>query len=1036
MQLSSRYVRFVVRNSHFTLLFALSLVAAGLLSLESLNVSKDPDIPIPQLKIYLYLPGASAVQLQREAVIPVEAELKNAGNIKRSRTIIGPGVAVVYMEFEFGADLRDKRRDVESRINNISHRLPETFEYRVYELLLSESVTSFFFAVVGQDVEPERLRHTAWELASLLRQVPSLKNIEVAQPDQAVIVNLDPVAIQNLGVGVAEVSEALRAYNTSLPTHNEIIGQHMMQIVPPQRSLREGSDLLDAIVFSDAGAPVPLRLFAAVERRFEGNRASTARYNGEQAVLVQASIDPSNVLHVSKAVDQALAEFEKALTPDIRVEKVFDQSERTRQILSGLAENLLYGMIIVFAVLLVSMGVRAALIVSSVLPLSLVAALSMLLLAGFGIEQASLAGFLIALGMIVDNGIVLAENTYNLEREQGLQPDSAAIAGTAAAVSPLISANLSTMLAFAPVFFLTTNTGLYLRSMTASIWFALLSALLLSLTLSVLLLARFGTARKVPGLPRLPSVLDLLRPVRDRVYWRALGAIARFRLLALLCFLVALGYALTVAKSLPVILFPSSGDPYMTINLDFPDGGDDQTQRRVTDVIEQRVREHPDVESVTMTRNVAFPTLVPGMIPYGDAVFLLRMHSSEDARLATAARDFSQDFEALAPAADITVNLMVLHDTWSGRDSDLTLLLSGSDPSALQDALAELAPILGALPGVERVRDPTRTQQHALRMHFLEDKAAALGVPRQAVIDALALRTHGRKIGRFRDHLFDEHDLYLRLAPPGTASTDYLLSVSVPNVVGDMVPLAEVVRIELDNGQAELTHKDFRPSIELGLWFDAEADPSALAAKVEHAVAVRPLPPGISVTIGGSLKGQSDDFSGFGRLTALFVFLILTVFVLQFRSFSQPLIILSAVPFCLIGALLSLQVTGLPLSFIAAVGIASLVGIVVNDSILLVEHGNRLLREDSGRSVLSAGLEAGRARFMPVVLTSVTTIAGLTPMALGSTMFQPLAVVVIGGMLSSTLLVLVLVPILFIWFSPGSASRVANAEIDSYRADL
>ncbi|MCP4702634.1 MAG: efflux RND transporter permease subunit, partial [Gammaproteobacteria bacterium] len=349
--------------------------------------------------------------------------------------------------------------------------------------------------------------------------------------------------------------------------------------------------------------------------------------------------------------------------------------------------------------------------------------------------------------------------------------------------------------------------------------------------------------------------------------------------------------------------------------------------------------------------------------------------------------------------------------------SPFTLLLSANDGERLNAFVKTIDEHLRDIEGVDSIQNPARSNQPNLRLEYQHARAEALGVDKSRVDPLIGMLTYGHEADRFRDSRGREFPILLKIRTDPENPLETLAEITVPTVQGGELPLNEVVKPVLRESESHIAHDLFRPAVEIDVWLKDGYLPETVAANVLSSVKELPLPSGISVEIGGALKQQQQDFQGLGKNALLTAMLVFAIFVLQFRSFVQPLIIFSAVPLCIIGAILGLAATGQPLTFFAAIGITSLMGIVVNDSILLVDEGNKIREEQTGQDIKSVAIEAGRKRFMPVLLTSITTIAGLLPLALTDNLFTTMAIAIIGGLISATFLILLLVPALYSFLS-------------------
>ncbi|MGM0594202.1 MAG: efflux RND transporter permease subunit, partial [Pseudomonadota bacterium] len=619
---------------------------------------------------------------------------------------------------------------------------------------------------------------------------------------------------------------------------------------------------------------------------------------------------------------------------------------------------------------------------------------------------------------VVDNAIVVTDNTFILQRYHGYSRRDAAIAGTSRALGPLVSSTLTTVLAFAPVFLLTSDTTLYLRSLSASIWLSLLASLFIAVTIVTLLLSRLGAVGTLFRLPQVPSFLVALIPFRDNTYRRVLRFTVRRRFATLGAFVLLLGGALYLAAGMKLEIFPVTGNPYITVNATLPKQYTDAGKRRVVEGIEQGLAGRPEVVNYACISGSNFPQVNVSMDAKGDIVCLVETDTGEEQPLRRLTAELEQTYAPLAQYADINLSLFKFKD--ATYRSPFTVVASGADSRQLQAYGKRIHEALLTVPGVKSLDNPAKSNQPGFHLAYDEQSAARLGIDKAQVDLHLAMLTYGYELKPFRDRHGTEYPLLVKLGVDAEAIERVLREVMLSAADGRSVPLSEVLELSLFESESEILHTGFAPVLEIDVWLSPGAEAEATAARVMERLDRVERDRDIEVAIGGVLARKSAEFAGLGEAALLVAGLIFAIFVLQFRSFMQPLIVFSAIPFCLIGVVAGLLVTGMPITFFAAVGITSLMGIVVNDSILLVDEANRLGRDNPALSAAERAIEGARKRFMPILLTSVTTIAGLIPLALADTPFKVMAVAIIGGLTSSTLLLLFLVPALYALLSPDA----------------
>ncbi|MCP5196263.1 MAG: efflux RND transporter permease subunit [Gammaproteobacteria bacterium] len=1023
--MTHRFVTFIVDNAHFSILIAFIVVFFGVVSLSRINVAQDPDINYPVVVLQFYLPGAPPERMERNVVYPTEAELRTINGIDSIRSQIGYNYATLVLRFQPHLEAEQKIREVETAINQIKRKLPDALEYSLGNATISNILSAFIITFSAPWLAPKAQEDAARDLIIELQQINALKNINLLEAQQEVVIEVDPARLHRHGLTAEQISNEVKARNTAAVSGGRVLGEDYLRFTGPDKQYQRMEDISRTVLHGADGKALPLSELGVVYSRDQSEQGIAARYNGQPVQLISAGVESSrsNILEVKKSVLAVIAAYQTRLKHPPKIDLVFDQAREVNVLLSSLVNSFFQGMAILFGVLLFSVSLRSTLIISSLLPLSFLMAILLLSFTTFGIQQVSLAGFIIALGLVVDNAIVVVENASVLQCDHGYSPRQAAIEGTAQAIGPLISSTLTTVLAFAPVFLLSSDTTLYLRSLSASIWLSLLASLFISVTVITLLLSRFGSIGSLFSLPEAPSFLMALIPFRDNAYRTLLRFTVRQRFMTLGAFVLLLGGALSLASGIKLEIFPVTGNPYLTVNITLPKHYTDAAKQHVLERVEEGLNGESAVKNFTCVSGTAFPKVNVSMDAQGDLVCLVETRTGEETPLLHLKAALEQRYAVLAEWADINLSLFKFKDP--DYRSPFTVVISGSNSQRLQAYGRRIHEALLTLAGIKSVDNPAKSNQPSFQLDFDYARAARLGIDKSQVDLYLAMLTYGYEFDRFRDRRGNEYPLLLKLAS-GDDIRRALRDILLTGSDGQVAPLSDVVELSLYESESEIEHVNYRPVLEIDIWLKPGEEVEAAATRVMARIEAIEREPDLSVEIGGVLAKKAAQFQGLGKGALLIAALIFSVFVLQFRSFIQPLIVFSAIPFCLIGVVAGLLITGMPITFFAAVGITSLMGIVVNDSILLVDEANRLGREKPELSLSERAIEAARHRFMPILLTSITTVAGLIPLALVDTPFKVMAVTIIGGLTSSTLLLLFLVPALYSFLSSGKQKKQMN----------
>jgi multidrug efflux pump subunit AcrB len=730
----------------------------------------------------------------------------------------------------------------------------------------------------------------------------------------------------------------------------------------------------------------------------------------------------------------------------VTLHEVFDQSESVASRVNGFFWNLLQGILLVGGVVLLALGWRASGIVMTAIPLSILIAIYVLDVTGFGLQQISIVGLVIALGLLVDDAIVITENVARFRRK-GYSAVEAALKGTGEVGWAVVSTSVTSVLAFLPIALVQSGSGDFIRSMPLTVIYALGASLAVTLTLTPLLAARAlgrGEAEEKAadaegssagrGGDRdgaSPSTADeagfdtwfgrVLEREVEGPYRRTLDWALRRRWIVLGMAVVALGGSLSLFPVIGVSFFPDAEKPQFLVSVTTPEGTSlPQTDRAVRRV-EQWLADRDDVRRYAANVGRDNPIVYYNVVPRREKptvgqVFVEAERAADVPRLAA-------DLQAALAEVPGARYETEIFKNGPPVEAPVAIKVIGPELDALRRLADTVEGLMRETPGTMNVDNPIAETKTDLRVRVDRGQAGMLGVPFAAVDRTVRMAVAGLPVAQYRDASGDDLDVVLGLADEPRVSDLERLSVS--SASGAEVPLRQVAAVDLEPAVSRIDHFDTERAVTI----TADVQPGASAVAVTQAVVERldatALPSGYRTFVGGELEAQEDSFASLLPALLGAVFGILAVLVLQFNSVRQPVIILTAIPLSVIGAFPALLLTGYTFSFTAFVGFTSLAGIVVNNATILVDYANQLMAR--GHSVVEAAVEAGETRFAPILLTTLTTIGGLLPLTLsGSSLWSPLGWVIIGGLLVSTVLTLVVVPVLYtLLTTPPTENRTA-----------
>lgn len=1016
-------------NPRFTGIAVALGAGLGLVSFLTMPRSEDPVFDVPASTIVAVLPGADAADLESLVVDPVEEELRALDDVDRVQSTMDDGLARISVDMVVGTDPDDGYDRVLQAVNRIRADLPaELRTLDVFQVSLTD-VSVLQIALRAHDDDLERVRRPADLLERRLERVPGVKTVDVwALADREVRVAVDPVRLDTHGVGWEEVAGALRGAGLDLPGGSVDAGARRFN-VRTTGELGSLAAIREVVVAGRGTQQVRVGDVAEVFETREDDR-HRIRVSGRPAVLVSATQrDGTNVMDVVAALQGELAAFRASLPEGVEVVPLFDQSVSVDARVGGFFTSLLQGVALVGAIMIVFLGWRPAVLVVMTIPLAVLLALAGVDAGGFGLQQMSIVGLVIALGLLVDDAIVVVENVAR-HRRLGRSPLEAALEGAVEVAGPSTSGTVTTVLAFVPMIAMPTTTGDYIRSLPVTVVYALLASLLLSLTLTPWLASRL-LSRRAGAPPDAPSPTpDPASPARhgDRLtgmaagpYRRALDAALRHPARVLGGATLALAVSLVLFPLVGVSLFPAAEKPQFLISVETPAGTSLEGTDAVVRQVEGLAARLDGVERVVGNTGRDHPQVYYNVVPRQETsnvgqVFVETTAFADHGRVIPMLRDSL----GRVPGARFTV---VEFENGPPVEAPVVFRVVGDEIGELTRLSRRVEAILRATPGARDVRNALGERRTDLALRVDPGRLHLTGLDPASLDRTVRAHLAGTPVTTWRDARGEELDVVVRMPTPGARPTpDDLERIRLRTRTGALVPLAQVARVELVEATGVLEHFDGERVATVTARVDPDVSALDVTRAAREALESEPWPDGYRWFAGGVFEEQQEGFAGMLRALLVAVFGIFAVLVLQFRSFVQPVVILAAVPLAFVGAVLALLVTGYTFSFTAFIGITSLAGIVINNAILLVEFANRARGE--GADVVQALARAGEARFSPIVLTTLTTIGGLLPLTLtGSSLWSPLGWVIIGGLLVSTVLTLFVVPVLYrLVEGPGAAT--------------
>jgi multidrug efflux pump subunit AcrB len=1003
---------FAVRNYPFTIVVFVMMIALGVSALRDIARTEDPYFPISAFMINVVYPGADPIEAERQIVKPIEDMVHSLDDVKDIESEADDSFGAVRVEFQAWVDVDKKYDELTRELNALRPSLPAGVTSLDVQKINPGLVNIVQYALVSPTASYAALEDAAKSLRDALERVPGVRKSETwAYPRRELRIALDFKRMAQAHVSIEQMLDAVQGGSANVPGGPVEVGGRRFN-VKTTGAYANLDQVRDTVI--GGGGRHALRLRDVAEVSWSGGAEDyTARYNGVRAVWVTAQQkDAQNIFETKAAIDAAVAEYEKGMPADIRIEQGFDQSQNVAHRLNRLTNDLGIAIALVLITLL-PLGLRAAGIVMISIPLSLATGLAVLYHAGFSLNQLSIAGFVVALGLLVDDTIVVTENIARFLR-LGYTRTDAAMQATRQIALAVLGCTGTLLFAFLPLLKLPGNPGKFIQPLPVAVVATVLASLFVSLTIIPFLASRLlSREEKAEGNRVLQTIMHGIHTLYAPALRRALAR----PLTTLLLAAVFVGASLLLVPLLGFSLFPKADTPQALVDVILPNGAGLMQTDAVLRRVEAELRSHPEVKNVMANLGRGNPQVYYNVFQaeyaanYASVFFTLKDYDS---------RKTPRFFDALrarfneVPGAEILVKEF---ENGPPIVAPIEIRVIGPDLGELHRLAAELEATIASVPGTRNVRNPLRHNRIDLKLDVDRQKAGLLGVAPLSLDRAVRLALAGLPAGDFHDSRGEAYPIVLRAPMQARATPELLRDLHVANAVGTLIPLDQLATLKLTASPTGIEHYGRERSVGISAFVQTGYNTAAVTKAILRRLAKMELPRGYRFQIDGEAKSAAESFAGFGTAILIAAFGIVAVLVLEFGSFLSTLIAATVVPLGAAGGLLMLFLSGYSLSFTAMIGFIALIGIEIKNSILFVDFTNRLRRE--GVAVDEAIERAGEIRFLPILLTSATAIGGLLPLALqNSGLYSPMAWVIIGGLIASTLLGRLVTPVAYKLLTP------------------
>lgn len=1006
---------YAVKNGQFTLVIFIMIIVLGLTTMLNMSRSEDPEMHSPFYTIIVNYPGTSPRDIEDRVVTPLEKTISGLDDIKRLRTSISNGVAVLRVEYKYNSNIDSKYQEIVREVNSKRAELPADISSIEIQKLQPSDVNVLQVALVSENAAKSRMQYFAEKLQDELEKLQALKQVNiVGLPAQQVRIELDLEKMAQMHLPLSLVSNSLKSEMTSIPGGSVDAAHQTFNI--KTNDYRTLDAVNNTIVSGADGKNILLKNIAKVYYGYAEEQHIT-RLNGHRSVfIVAAQKEGENISKTQKQYQEVVSQFKKTLPANIDLVQNFDQADNVNRRLTSLGHDFIIAILLV-AVTLLPLGLRPAVIVMISIPLSLAIGIVLLQLFGFNLNQLSIVGLVVALGLLVDDSIVVVENIERWMLE-GHSRMEATLKATGQIGMAVVGCTVILIIAFMPLVFLPEGSGDFIRSLPLAVIFCVLASMLVSLTIIPFLSSRL--LKNHVGNPEGNFLMRGLKKLIHGSYARLLDKALQKPWLTIGIAAALFGASIYIFGIIGFSLFPDSEKPQFLINITTPNQSNLPYTDTVTREIEKQLKKEPLIKYYATNVGKGNPRIYYNVIPennrgdYAQLFIQLDEETKPDAKLALINQ--LQRRWAHYPGAKVEVKNF---EQGPPVIAPVEVRLFGDNLDTIRALSVKVEQLLHETPGTMYINNPVSLLKSDIRVAVNKEKAQQLGVSTLNVDQIARLAVTGLNMGTYynNDNKYGYQVLLTRLKD-GRPNLDAFRNLYVNNAAGNALPLNQVADLKLESSPAVINHQEKKRVVSV----QANVQKSFLVSRVIEDVEVRmnklKLPAGYSYEMGGEVESRNNSFGGFMSIILVTIFMFIAVLILLFKTFKSTLIILSVIPLGIVGAAVALWVTGNSLSFIAIVGLIALAGIEVKNTILLVDFTNQLRRK--GVSLQQAIREAGEVRFLPIVLTSLTAIGGLIPIAVSTNpLISPLAIVLIGGLISSTLLSRIVTPIIYELIPPA-----------------
>ncbi|WP_053360669.1 efflux RND transporter permease subunit [Bacillus sp. FJAT-27251] len=998
------------------IMIVLAIIALGIVSVRNLAVDLFPKIDLPVAVVATSYPDAAPEDVENLVSRTLESAVSTVEGIDTIQSQSQSGSSLVIMMFKNSVDLDQALLDVREKIDQVRPMLPEQAGDPRIMRFSPEALPVMYIGITGNSAE--KLTEIANEqVVPYFERQTGVASVTVEGARQREIqLHLDPAQLQQHGLSSQTIVQALNATNRSGSIGTIEKGNQDLQL-RIKGDIQSVEDIANTIIQTPAGATVLIKDIAEVQDTFKES-SSTALVNGEPSLVLSVMKQTdANTVAVAETVRDSFKGLEDELAGNIELKVLIDTSEFITMSIDSVVDNILIGgAISVFVLLLFLNSVRATLVIGLSIPIALISTFALMYFTGQTLNVLTLGGLALGVGMMVDSSIVILENIYSY-RKQGYSLKEAATKGASELAPAVIASTLTTLVVFLPMVFVDGIAADLFMPLGMAVAFSLLASLVVAVTLVPMLSSKL-LSKAMEGHGRRSWFDSFLGWTRDK-YGNGLKGVLRWRKTTIFVTLLLIGGSLALIPFIGAEFMPAADQGQAQITVETAPGTKSEYTLQIVEQVNEVISKYEDVIEVSyVTVGGGGFGGQPGSSNQATYTLMLTPAGDRDRSTTQIVQEMDKEFQLIA-GAEITASSM--DGGMMSMGDPIQIQLNGPEHEILRELAEE---VVAEISTVEGVFNPTSGASEGIpQMNVVidEGKAAVYGLTQEQIMGQIQMQFTGQVATRYREK-GQELDITLIYPEDRRTTISDLQDVNIQTPAGAVVPLDEVADFVEMQGPVSLNRQNQQPQINVTSAI-ADRDLRSVSTDIEKKLDSMNLPEGYSYTIGGQAADMADAFGDLAIALVFSIFLVYAVMAVQFENFLYPFIIMFALPTSVIGVLGGLFITGIPLSIPGFIGIIMLAGIVVNNSIVLVDYINILRRRGIERD--EAVIEAGRSRLRPILMTTLTTVLAMIPLGLaigeGAEMQQPLAITIIFGLSVSTLFTLFFVPVIYTLFDDWTA---------------